>query len=412
MQNSDQLSRQESRSRDQAAGTELRQSKSLGSDVESPTDPSESTSTSSGSSISRLPDEQASIPDQPMDSSGSVSPSADSSAYIPPDELESILDQLRTQLEHAEQQSLIDVVKRQINKKDHELNKAVAEMTKMHRVDGYKRDDVHFIKATMTLRLLIKNWSRSQMFVVPGQHRRLKWWNPWKTPSVPFSELKEALKIVGPNYAEYLETPRDVLKLMQAYVWTRPVQNVFGKNVWADGMQFTELYEDLKPSSSPASPISSTQVEQFHEWRAMTARLIDQKIKGPPGISRIKDVITGPLKPIAAKGKIDSAEITNIIQRAVELDAEFAKQKAYFSFSSIGHPARSVQYDPELMDDIYNQDLQAAATEGRRKVRLFVAPILFKCGNSDGGSYNIETSVLKGEVICSSHETSSTTLRP
>lgn len=82
------------------------------------------------------------------------------------------------------------------------------------------------------------------------------------------------------------------------------------------------------------------------------------------------------------------------MQQALELDADFTRQKAYFHFELVSHNA---YFDPNLMND----ERGGKVDGGYRKVDLLLAPPLYKQGDSEGENYQAERLVvMKAEVIC------------
>lgn len=131
----------------------------------------------------------------------------------------------------------------------------------------------------------------------------------------------------------------------------------------------------------------------------MSARLMDNQMSRR-GIHEtadllakeaIKDLKLGP------RGSANFTDLIDIMQLALELDADFAKQKAYFSFKLL---ASNVEFNPETMEDAGDLEIDAEGDGGYRKVDLLLVPPLYKQGDSEGGSYDYERLILKGEVVC------------
>lgn len=129
----------------------------------------------------------------------------------------------------------------------------------------------------------------------------------------------------------------------------------------------------------------------------MTAQLMDMS---PSGIREAA-------KQVAKKASVDlgflqkdeiNSDLIDIMQQALELDADFAKQKAYFEFDP------DIQYNspfiPEIMEDVGDLEIGATGGGSYRKVDLLLAPPLYKRGDSEGRNYHYKRLAMKGEVFC------------
>ena len=311
-----------------------------------------------------------------------------------------------------------------MQEQDREIGKLVTTIAKMHKADIHKRDDSHFMKSTKTLRAVVENWSRTQQIITPNPkpEARASIAEILNTPKS--SAYSDATRKIGPNYARYLAgTEEDVAKVMQAYLWVMLVRYVFGRNEWAGK---PETYANLKaailPSKSQADRcecsiklqrvliyfadtahgMAAAQTAQYHEWRAMTARLIDQNMEDKQ-LTKISEKIGYlAMKPLLVNHTKESIDPTflGIVRRALELDLEMSKQKALFYFSYSGRPTHYEHEETSMTDDLY---YESTTSKRNWNVDLFLAPALCKNGTSEGERYDdVQSVILPDEVICSS----------
>ncbi len=136
----------------------------------------------------------------------------------------------------------------------------------------------------------------------------------------------------------------------------------------------------------------------------MTARLADENVAKERLTAISEQISHGTIEPLqpSLKGNIPDPTVVEIFRRALELDVEMSKQKAFLYFSYLGF---TPQYDPEQMSMIYNQDDGDIANKGSWNVDLFIAPALCKGGTSDTQSYDTHLILMAAEVLCSPHQT-------
>lgn len=147
-------------------------------------------------------------------------------------------------------------------------------------------------------------------------------------------------------------------------------------------------------------PVSRAQHVQFHEWRAITARLIDEKLTDenlPEYKSVNQSLVRQILGPLAPEDMMEDSRFSRIVKRALELASEIAKQKAELCFPKFND---SSVFNPDLMDDI-KQDDSEDWSKFPRKVQLVTAPALVRSGDLNGDDHHVKTAVVKAEVICS-----------
>lgn len=188
---------------------------------------------------------------------------------------------------------------------------------------------------------------------------------------------------------------------MPTHLWTlRPLWSL----VSAD-CQFRQEYRYSRIGlADSTSTIQSTQSAQYHDWRAMTARLAEQNMPDERFNSISEQVgcsAMEPLQPNPIKTAAD-ANVVGIVRRALDLDIEMSKQKALFYFSYLD---RSSTYDSEAMDLIQDEDDVDTAARDSVSIDLYVAPALCKCTTSNGGPYDEESVPMNAEVLCSPYRT-------
>jgi hypothetical protein len=110
------------------------------------------------------------------------------------------------------------------------------------------------------------------------------------------------------------------------------------------------------------------------------------------------DVLQNYLEPWSTLGKAQSnGMLLKIIKEAVQLDLKMQQQKA--SFFLWGEKELRKQknglYDPSVMEVRYGK-----ASDGRKDVyvQLLIAPLLVKCGTSDGRDYTVTVVLEKAQV--------------
>ena len=90
-------------------------------------------------------------------------------------------------------------------------------------------------------------------------------------------------------------------------------------------------------------------------------------------------------------------ELEHIIARAVNLDAEMWRQKAFFYPGKLRvDPNTFYQFNPDSME-LWETPLKDHVGE-LPEVTLIVSPSLLKSGNSDGDSYDVNQVVVKSQV--------------
>lgn len=288
--------------------------------------------------------------------------------------------------------------------------------------DGYRHDDEFFKRGVRELRYAIKNWVTGQSWHVCDRATTLPSW---------ITNRSNYISNASPYFEKYIISQGGIVLILQAIIWNFLSEHVFGKDLWrgaheslgvdddTDQFNFAKAHEILKNLLNGKPSILEYQSQliihilgvdsglteedrvKYHEWRALTARILEPKID----IARLRqtikwtnDKLIGLLSPIATT-VFDTDELRNIMVKSVDLDAAMSKQKADFQFllnNNYDNRGR-LSYDTRYMQDS-RVDGHAYIATDNKCVTLVVAPGLIKYGSSEGRDYGSAVTVVRMEV--------------
>ncbi|KAF2500864.1 hypothetical protein BU16DRAFT_260544, partial [Lophium mytilinum] len=294
-------------------------------------------------------------------------------------------------------------------------------------------EDQHFISVWQELRYRIRGWANQHFSGKLGSFAK------WKGNQFIRAELTGLSKY----WKSYLKSEEHRPMLIQAYIWTIlrveifaptsqvPVKGQPSQGVcWAadDQKSLQELTSRLRPgkrehhrrenrlihegirnmkSIPRLNPVVEGYVKDYFSWRANTTILVERNQGSnkdkcfdmfiPSIVMKIREVVS----PWATNGEsldqIFGDELKAILRKAVHLDADMWKQRAFWHpampYSKVGYPT---ELDPESME-VYEEIDQ---NSGSREVTLVISPALVKSGSSSGEGYEYFTTILKSEVSC------------
>ncbi|TLD34457.1 hypothetical protein E2P81_ATG04622 [Venturia nashicola] len=259
---------------------------------------------------------------------------------------------------------------------------------------GPHLDDEHFIDCYDKLRRDIERWSVDY----------------FKGPISALPSPGAALMEMSDDCDEYLQSQLMRPKLVQSYVWSVLNTKVFACNSrnnpgfwWAHSRrnQFSGLVALLQPTESQRlrpQDQDEKPIREYHRWRAITARLLESKIKYPE-IARTErfddDIIDSTLNALKAirsddgrqKSHTDGAytrKLYEIFYQAITMDQEMNKQ---FAFYTIEMPALHVRdHNQNLINALFDATIMEVDTamiraDGSvecRFVGLVLSPMLLK----------------------------------
>lgn len=160
-------------------------------------------------------------------------------------------------------------------------------------------------------------------------------------------------------------------------------------------------------------------IREYHRWRAITARLLESKIKYPEVARTEKfddDIIDSTLNALKAirsddgrqKSHTDGAytrKVYEIFYQAITMDHEMNKQ---FAFYTIEMPAlhtrdhsqnlTNAMFDPNIME-VDSAMIRADGSVECKFVGLVMTPMLLVCGSKDGDGFVSSPRVLIPSVV-------------
>jgi hypothetical protein len=144
-------------------------------------------------------------------------------------------------------------------------------------------------------------------------------------------------------------------------------------------------------------------VEEFHEWRSLTSRIISRRVTSEV-IERCIRIVRRqcllPFQNSVAPDNVDFdvTELESIIKSALELASNMAKQRASLKFKFFDQGATPhVKYNTDVMCSPF--DLKSI--DEKRETRIVIltlAPGLFKYGTSEGTNFETGIPIVKTEV--------------
>ena len=163
----------------------------------------------------------------------------------------------------------------------------------------------------------------------------------------------------------------------------------------------------------------------MHDWRALTATLIsrlntfnnldEDKEVGMTACSRRIMSLVANWVASEDQGMLEDG-LQRILSDAVKLSQTLRCQRALWSIrqpgSVAGRTGSWLYFDEGTMDDGQgdeDSEGRSIPISSRKIVEIIISPSLWKCGNTDGERYDIESCVERSEVKC---ERNSSNRRP
>ncbi|OCL12177.1 hypothetical protein AOQ84DRAFT_373310 [Glonium stellatum] len=183
-------------------------------------------------------------------------------------------------------------------------------------------DDDYVITAWKKLRWLIKDWAvqNSNLAERPPSYSR-------------------RLRRLTRNPDAYRQSNKDRHLLIQAYLWHALNDYVFNSfnngdfgQYWANNeLNLRELRKMLQPSLDA----EDAELKQYHMWRAKAAQLISQKtgpatVQEGTGSLHWLSMVYRDLEQITKPLADSKSMLLKIFEKAVQLDAELNRQRAFF----------------------------------------------------------------------------------
>ncbi len=160
----------------------------------------------------------------------------------------------------------------------------------------------------------------------------------------------------------------------------------------------------------------------LHDWRALTATLISRldtynRTDGgtEAGVAACNTRIMSLVANWVAaedQGKLEDG-LRKILSDAVELSQTLRCQRASWSIrqagsfvnrtSNAGDADNLLYFDEGTMDDQHGDEDsngRSIPTSSRKIVQIVISPSLWKCGNTDGGQYDVEYCAERSAVKC------------
>jgi hypothetical protein len=301
-----------------------------------------------------------------------------------------------------------------------QLNEAADANISLEEKKNYNRDEKFFIGEWNTLDYNIRNWA-SQHF---GK-------NHSKLQPLFGGALKDDLRVLTAYPKNYMDSNDHRPLLIQAFVWNFLVENVFGGptahsgTCWAGKAEedFKNMVAHLIPSKSKSishdldfddlcltetHKTTDAELRAFHDWRASTAGLLQMRSKETNVNGRIDALIILLEKKLQRYlgGPVESFQkgVRDIIERAVQLDAEFSKQRAHYYVASWTVAFYSKPYDQWVDSHCIFDGASMTNVEGKVdrhrpcRISLVIRPVLFKAGNTFGNSYDVHEVLVKALV--------------
>lgn len=148
---------------------------------------------------------------------------------------------------------------------------------------------------------------------------------------------------------------------------------------------------------------SNDEIENFHEWRSMTGRILSKKITTETIEGSIQIVRRACLSMFQASVapqviEFDEEELDSIIQKAIELSVALAKQRADFHFTAFREKVFvKVKFNPETMTCPFEFGPLDEESEIRCR-EMTLAPGLIKYGSSEGKNFDTSIVIMKAQV--------------
>jgi hypothetical protein len=147
---------------------------------------------------------------------------------------------------------------------------------------------------------------------------------------------------------------------------------------------------------------------QFHDWRATTAGLLQDRRKETNVEGHLNDLVNTLAEKLrrysGAPSESFEKDLRDIVERAVDLDAEFAKQRAHYyvgtwivAFYDKQYRQwvdRECHYKTETMENVEGD----VEIKPRCRISLVIRPVLFKAGNAFGKYYGVQKPLVKALV--------------
>ncbi|KAF2814351.1 uncharacterized protein BDZ99DRAFT_567987 [Mytilinidion resinicola] len=279
-------------------------------------------------------------------------------------------------------------------------------------------EDQHFVSVWSELRYRIRGWA--------NQHfsGKLSSFAKWKSNQFVSAELTGLSKY----WKSYMKSEEHRPMLIQAYIWTilrvdifaptsqAPVKGQASQGVcWAadDQKSLQELTSQLRPgirnmkNIPKLNPVLEGYVKDYFSWRANTTVLVERKQGAnkekcfdmfiPSIVTKIREIVSPWVTNGESQDQIFGDELKAILRKAIHLDADMWKQKAFWH-PSIPHAKAgySIELDPDSMDVYEEIDRNRTSHE----VTLMMSPALVKSGSSSGEGYEYFTTIMKSEVSC------------
>lgn len=166
----------------------------------------------------------------------------------------------------------------------------------------------------------------------------------------------------------------------------------------------------------------------LHDWRALTATLISRlntfnkpDEDNETGITACSRRIMSMVANWVAsedQGMLEDG-LQKILSDAVKLSQTLRCQRAFWSIRqpgsvvnrtlNAGRTGSWLYFDEGTMDDGQgdeDSEGRSIPTWSRKIVEIIISPSLWKCGNTDGERYDIESCVERSEVKCKRHPSS------
>ncbi|KAK0512043.1 hypothetical protein JMJ35_005171 [Cladonia borealis] len=267
-----------------------------------------------------------------------------------------------------------------------------------------------------------------------------------KTWSVPFAQIHqdvraysaetiEEFRKVCPgvsDFERFLQTPRNLRLLVRGYVGLVVAGSLFrtipypadprprGEDVWMD-RELAHSFASIEKSffHSNRKLIS---YRDLHDWRALTATLISRlgtynktDESTEMGITacsrRIMSLVA--IWVAAEDRRMLEDGLQKILSDAVELSQTLRCQRAFWSIRlagsfvdrtlNAGRVGSLLYFDEGTMDDKHgdeDSDGRSIPTSSQKAVEIIITPSLWKCGNTDGERYDLQSCVERSEVKC------------
>ncbi|KAI0198445.1 hypothetical protein F4808DRAFT_462739 [Astrocystis sublimbata] len=164
---------------------------------------------------------------------------------------------------------------------------------------------------------------------------------------------------------------------------------VWGQNILTSSQELLNLAQDNERVAA----------QDFHKFRAQIGDMINRTTDIDQTMcTNLKSELEEQLKAFISpedEGEI-TGQLSNIIDKAFELAAMFARSRSYYEIKSIRHNKQL--FDPITMDEVAIGD--ELDDPENYYIYSTITPMLFKYGNSKGKNYNERIVIAKASVIC------------